>query len=202
MNPQLDEPQMSSIPVEGSKYHRHRGILRAHGTVGKLVALFYIESGYTSWLHLCETAKVLKEIGHGDRIYYLLYDSPLRKLDMVVRALMRRARDSSMVEVQLSDLEDPELLLQEVKVPQEPHAAKVDHLDARWQFSQVGDQVVEIIYDVHLDPGGFAPRFFANRFTKGSVKGTLIKMREALTGQKLNLDDSSFLDNLPVFDQA
>lgn len=159
---------LSDVP--GSKYQAYRGVTTLKADMPTLLALQEDVSGSCAWIHECRTQKLLKH--EGDKSWtYSQFNTPwpVTPRDSVLEVTTRRGSDGSVTR-DLHGVAD--------YVPEEKGFVRVSKVEGHWVLTPKGPGEVEVVYQVHTEPGGSVPSWLANSFVVDAPFNTLEALRK------------------------
>ncbi|MCG6575478.1 hypothetical protein EGM97_12265 [Pseudomonas sp. AF32] len=165
-----DGIKVSLSEVAGSKYKAYRGVTVMKTSLAKLRALQEDVPGACAWIHECNTQKLIKH--EGDKSWtYTQFNTPwpVTSRDSVLQVTTVEGADGSLTR----NLKGVPTYL-----PEEKGFVRVTQVDGFWKFTPKGPDQVEVIYQVHTEPGGDVPSWLANKFVVDAPFNTLKALRE------------------------
>jgi ribosome-associated toxin RatA of RatAB toxin-antitoxin module len=140
-----------------SAYKEFKGVMTVKATMSCLLAIMKDVKSYPKWFHECPEANALKVLSFKEGYNYLTYKLPwpLENRDMVVHYWVSQ------------DLNDKSVLIKTKGEGNYTTAkegwVRIQELNGFWKFTPKGDGMVEVHYQVHLEPNGSIPAWLANR---------------------------------------
>ena len=165
-----DGIKVSLSEVTGSKYKAYRGVTVMKTTMAKLRALQEDVPGACAWIHECKSQKLLKH--EGDKSWtYAQFNTPwpVTPRDSVLEVTTEEGADGSLTR-KLKGV--PKYL------PEEKGFVRVAQVDGFWTFTPKGADQIEVVYQVHTEPGGDVPSWLANKFVVDAPFNTLQALKE------------------------
>lgn len=156
--------------VAGSKYQAYRGVALIKADMDSLLALQEDVSGSCAWIHECKEQKLLKR--EGDKSWtYSRFNTPwpVTPRDSVLEVTTERGSDGSVKRV-LHGVAD--------YVPEEKGYVRVSKVEGHWTMTPKAGGEVEVVYEVHTEPGGSVPSWLANSFVVDAPFNTLDALRK------------------------
>lgn len=162
--------KVSLSEVPGSQYKAYRGVTTIKAGIGKLRALQEDVVAACAWIHECKLQKILKH--DGDKTWtYSQFNTPwpVTPRDSVLKVTTVEGTDGSVTR----KLEaDPKY------IPEEKGFVRVAQVDGFWKFVPKGDNLTEVTYQVHTEPGGSVPSWLANKFVVDAPFNTLKALKD------------------------
>ncbi|WP_434603290.1 START domain-containing protein [Pseudomonas sp. Z4-7] len=162
--------KVSLSEVSGSKYKAYQGVTVMKTTMAKLRALQEDVSGACAWIHECKSQKLLKHEG-GKSWTYTQFNTPwpVTPRDSVLEVTTVEGADGSLTR---------NLKGVPAYAPEEKGFVRVAQVEGFWKFTPKGADQVEVIYQVHTEPGGDVPSWLANKFVVDAPFNTLKALKE------------------------
>jgi hypothetical protein len=198
------EVEVFSRKVEGLDFKEYKGATQIQTSLASLVSLMDDTSAYTSWLHFCDYAKLIRQISRTERYLYLVYDVSsvpwVKDRDMVIHSHAFQNPEDETIIIKLKGVSLSELsnLHERPDFTRKPGAVRIKQFRASWTFTPVENSYVEVIYQLYVDA---APsRLVKWRF--GSVMEeltyrTLRKMREAVNKARYRESNPDIIKEIP-----
>ncbi|AXP04483.1 MULTISPECIES: START domain-containing protein [Pseudomonas] len=165
-----DGIKVSLSEVAGSKYKAYRGVTVMKTSVAKLRALQEDVSGACAWIHECKSQKLLKHEDSKSWTYTQFNTPwPVTPRDSVLEVTTEDGADGSLTR-KLKGV--PKYL------PEEKGFVRVAQVDGFWKFTPKGAGQVEVVYQVHTEPGGDVPSWLANKFVVDAPFNTLEALKK------------------------
>lgn len=156
--------------VEGSKYQAYRGVALIKADMASLLAQQEDVSGSCAWIHECKEQKLLKREGDTSWTYSRFNTPwPVTPRDSVLQVTTERGADGSVKRV-LHGVAD--------YVPEEKGYVRVSKVEGHWTMTPKAGGEVEVVYEVHTEPGGSVPSWLANSFVVDAPFNTLDALRK------------------------
>lgn len=153
-----------------SKYQAYRGVVTINTDVATLLQLQDDLKASCSWIHSCRHQQL---VGHeaGNSWIYSRFDAPwpVSPRDSVVRVTTERGADGSVTRL-LRGVAD--------YAPEQKGFVRLSALEGSWRFTPKAPGQVEVVYQVHTEPGGSVPSWLANSFVVDAPFETLKALRE------------------------
>lgn len=159
---------LSDVP--GSKYKAYRGVTLIKSDIAKLRALQEDVAASCAWIHECQEQKLLKH--EGDKSWtYTRFSTPwpVTPRDSILEVTTEQGADGGLIR-KLHGVPDYQ--------PQEKGFVRVASVEGHWSMTPKADGMVEVVYQVHTDPGGSVPSWLSNKFVVEAPFNTLKGMRD------------------------
>lgn len=155
--------------VPGSSYQAYRGVAQIHANLDRLLALQDDPVQACQWIYECRQQKMLKQ--DQDRAWtYTQVNTPwpVQARDTVLQIDTRRLGQGEVVR---------EISAAPSFLPKNSEYVRVPQANGYWKFTAKGAQLVEVVYELHAEPGGHVPAWLANRFVVESPFQSLQQLR-------------------------
>ena len=165
-----DGIKVSLSEVSGSAYKAYQGVTTIKAPLAKIKALQEDVAGACAWIHECKSQKLLKT--EGDQSWtYTQFNTPwpVTPRDSILLVTSTVAPDGTLTRT-LKGLP--------TYAPAEKGFVRVAQVDGFWKLVPKGDNLTEVTYQVHTEPGGSVPSFVANKFVVDAPFNTLKGLKE------------------------
>lgn len=164
-----DGIKVSLSEVAGSKYKAYRGVTTIKASMAKVRSLQEDVAGACAWIHECKSQKLLKH--EGDQSWtYTQFNTPwpVTARDSVLHITTSEAADGSVTRT-----------LEGVPnyIPEEKGFVRVAQVEGFWKLVPK-DDLIEVTYQVHTEPGGSVPSWLANKFVVDAPFNTLQALKQ------------------------
>jgi hypothetical protein len=155
--------------VEGSKYQAYRGVAVIKAPLEKLVAMQEDVASACKWIHSCLQQRLLKTEGDQSWLYSQFETPwPVQARDAIFHVTTRH--DPAGVVVR-------ELAGEPGYQPEAKGFVRVNSATGFWRMTPTADGV-EVVYQMHTEPGGSVPGWLANSFVVDAPFNTLKAWRQ------------------------
>ncbi|PKM31021.1 MAG: hypothetical protein CVV08_15540 [Gammaproteobacteria bacterium HGW-Gammaproteobacteria-12] len=161
--------------VPGSKYKAYRGVVTISADLAAVQAVQEDVTGSCSWIFSCQQQRLLETDGDVSELYTRFeMPWPVKARDSVIQVTTRTDGDGGVTR-----------LLKAVpqRLPEEKGFVRVQRVDGQWRLKPLGEGRVEVIYEVHTEPGGSLPSWLANSFVVDAPLQTLQGLRAKVEGR-------------------
>ena len=164
-----DGIQVYLSDVPGSKYKAYRGVTTIASDMAALHRLQEDVAGSCAWIHACAEQRLLKHDG-AESWVYTRFDMPwpVTARDSVLHVVTEEGADGSLLR---------KLDGQPQFMPERAGNVRVASLQGYWRLVPQGAGQVQVIYEVHTEPGGSVPSWLANSFVVDAPFNTLERLR-------------------------
>ncbi len=161
--------QVFTREVANSELKEFKGVTQIKAPVSAFVALLKDTSAATKWMKDVLDYEVLEEVSETESLVYAVNGAPwpVTNRDSVIRSIMSQDAAGA-VTVQLTG--EPE--------SKEKHEdyVRMPALTGFWKFTPKADGVVEVVYQVHANPGGSLPTWLVNSIVVETPMETLTNL--------------------------
>ena len=160
-----DGIKVSLSEVPGSQYKAYQGVTTIKAPMAKVLGLQEDTVAACAWIHECKSQKLLKH--EGDQSWtYTQFNTPwpVTPRDSVLLVTTVKGGDGSLTR---------SLKGVPTYVPEEKGFVRVAQVEGFWKMVPKGDNLTEVTYQVHTEPGGSVPSWLANKFVVDAPFNTL-----------------------------
>ncbi len=156
----------------GSQLKEYKAVTLINTTVEKAFAVLNEVETYPEWQNNCSKSYIVNRPHEDKAIVYVLTNAPwpASDRDVVIDNEVIRGEDGS-ITMKMTGIEG--------KVPVIDDAVRITYLDGFWKLTPK-DGKVEVIQQVHADPGGRIPDWLANSVVEDSPYVTMLNMKKML----------------------
>ena len=161
--------QVYLAEVPGSKYKAYRGVVKIKSDISRLLALQEDVAQSCTWIYSCQSQRLLESDG-GHGWVYTRFDMPwpVKARDSILEVTTQKAADGSVTRLLKAAPE---------RLPEDKDFVRVRRVDGLWSLRPLANGEVEVIYEVHTEPGGSVPSWLANSFVVDAPLQTLKALR-------------------------
>lgn len=158
--------------VSDSDFKEFKGVMQVKTTVDALVALVNDAKACPKWIDTCVEGKVLKKVSDNERYCYTLSEAPwpVSDRDAITHSITNRDEKTGAVTINITGAPN--------YIPEKKGITRVKMIKAMWSFTPKEDGYVEVVYQVHNDPGGSLPAWLINSVAVTQPFNTLRNMRK------------------------
>jgi hypothetical protein len=155
--------------IPGSSFQAFRGVTRIRTDMPRLLALQDEVSAACAWIHACSEQRLLKHEGNLSWAYSRFHTPwPVQPRDSVLQVTTTRDADGRVTRTLLGVAD---------YLPPQPGFVRVSKVEGFWSLTPL-DGEIEVVYQVHSEPGGSVPAWLANSFVVDAPFNTLQGLRE------------------------
>ena len=189
----LDKPNVKVYKrkVEASKFVEVKGITKIRSSLSSVVALLDDVESNREWVPNSGGARILSRPKSQETYVHGIINAlwPLTDRDAVVNFLLTQDKITSTATITMTNF--PEY------IPAQKSHVRVPLLKGFWRLTPQGDGMVEVVYQIHAEPGGIVPAWLVNAFAANTVYKTLINMRKAVKKEKYKQAKPDYIEEPP-----
>jgi len=173
--------------VAGSPVKEFKGITHVKTTASAFVALQRDVDVATQWLNDLRRLEVVDSPADNENVIYTIHDAPwpVSDRDSYVRSVM--SADSAGV-VTLTMTAEPDF------AKKNKGYVRISSLQGSWVISPQPDGMIEVVYQVHSNPGGSLPTWATNSIVVDTPLKTLRNFRKIVLKEKYQGKTFKFID--------
>jgi hypothetical protein len=175
--------------VEGSELKEFKGITHIKASVNAFVALLKDDQEATNWMHNVIVFDVKERISDEEIIVYTVNEAPwpVTDRDAYIRSIMTADANGAVTSVIKAEPDYGELDEEYVRMPS---------VDGAWTFTPQADGMVEVVYQVHANPGGSLPDWLVNAIVVETPMETLSNLHEKVQEVQYQNKTFSFIEKV------
>jgi hypothetical protein len=155
--------------IPGSSFQAFRGVTRIRTDMPRLLALQDDVRAACAWIHACSEQRLLKHEGNLSWAYSRFHTPwPVQPRDSILQVTTTRDADGRVTRV-LHGVAD--------YLPQQQGFVRVSKVEGFWSLTPLEGEI-EVVYQVHSEPGGSVPAWLANSFVVDAPFNTLRGLRQ------------------------
>lgn len=162
----------------GSALKSFKGTMTIKSSLSSLLKVIKDTDSYPRWLHNCQSAKNLKQNGNSNSINYVVTNMPwpVADRDLVVASSLTQNKSTKRIEIKLQA--KPKFL---AKVAGK---VRIEKMNGRWLLTPTGNDNINVIYEMSIDPGGNIPKWVVNSMALDLPFYTLRNLRKIVKEDK------------------
>lgn len=168
-----NQVQVYTRTVSGSKIKEFKAKTFLKANINKVEDLLLNFNKYVNWVDGCIQAKLIKKTDTNKFLYYLELSAPwpIKNREVVLEGTFSKSTNGTV----FFEIKNTNTALKEnndhVRMPK---------FNAIWTISTKEDGVLEIVQQVHAEPGGSIPSWLANSKVTDGPLATFINLRKEL----------------------
>lgn len=161
-------------PDLGSPLDEFKGIVELKSKLSSLVALVRDSDRTKDWIYRSGGTQVLETISSYEQTLRSITLSPwpVSDRDVILKASYHQNPKTLAITIELRSVDHV--------APKQPGYVRMLHLKGKWVFTPLTNGMVQVIYQVRVNPGGSIPGWLAGSSSVDTPFVTLKKMRELL----------------------
>ena len=170
-----DGIQVFTRDVEDSKFDEVRGVMVIEARLESVVALIRDGEACPDWADLCEESIILEEVSETEYYGYNLNDVPwpVSDRDAITHVTWWQDPDTKTVMMKAQAIESD-------RVPKRRGALRMEDSVTGWEFTQLEDDLLQVVSTGHIDPAGPTPAWVTNMMLVDSPFKTMEGLREIM----------------------
>jgi ribosome-associated toxin RatA of RatAB toxin-antitoxin module len=164
--------------VIGSGFKEYKAAMKIKASLSSMVAIVEDVSAYPSWIHTCKEGKLLKRINEKETYNYTINDAPwpVSDRDAAVHNKISQNPEDRVVTINIKGIPD--------YIPEKTGLQRVKKIEGFWRFTPLENGSVEVVYQVHTEPGGNLPSWLVNSIVVSQPFHTLLNMQKVISQPK------------------
>jgi hypothetical protein len=163
---------------EESDFKELKSVVCIKTSLSSIVALLNDWDSYPNWVYRCGKSNTLKKISDTEVIHYqtVVAPWPADNRDFVVH--VSDSQDPSTKIVRITSVCTPDY------IPKVPDHVRITEFRAAWTLVPQKDGMVEITYQLLVNPGGYVPAWLVNMAVVDGPYETMVNFKEWIKKDK------------------
>jgi len=159
--------------VDYSNYKEFKGEVLVTANSEQVITLLKNIAGYKEWLPDCMESKRLKKIDELQQINYVLTDFPwpYDDRDLIYRFTLK---DKKSEQIKILIENKPEYIQNRDGI------VRIQSAKGLWLITPTSENKTKLVYQMHVEPGGYVPAWLANLKITDTPYGFLYNLRKQL----------------------
>lgn len=177
-----DQVEIHSRHWDGDKFREIKGTTVVTASMRQLVSFLQDATINTQWVPYSGGATILERTSQYQAYVHFRIDAqwPFKNRDTV--ALFSISQDEKNNNVTITLESSPN------KISEIENLIRIKHYSGSWKLIPINDTQIRVIYQSHLDPGGFIPAWLANKVAYKCTFTSLSNLKKQVT-QYNNVSD-------------
>jgi len=158
--------------VTGSVFHECRGETTVDAPLPALVAVYQDVAAYPEWMPNLGEARLLDALGDTLHVQYIVNPAPWPVADRDAVYVFRYRRNPETGGVAIDMESSPDFL------PAFDGNVRIERALGSYRFTPREDGTVDVLFRMHVEPGGNIPALFVNMSLVSGPFKTLSRLRE------------------------
>lgn len=175
--------------TETSAYKELKAVFQIKSSMSSIIAILNDVEAYPEWVFRCQTSKVLKKNSDQQLIRYqtIVAPWPVDNRDVVVEVKTYQDPKTKIVYQKVNALPDYS--------PQLKNHVRIREFRATWTLKPLKNGVVEVEYELLVNPAGSIPAWIVNMALVDGPYETSVKMKERILYEKYQKINYPFIVN-------
>jgi hypothetical protein len=141
---------------KGSNFKEIKVSCTLHSSAASLVHLLSIKEEYPAWIYACSEARMLNQVSPFETYHYQVTDAPwpVEDRDLIVRTTVSQDPVTKVIDIYGVGIAD--------YIPENKNKIRVSQYTAHWIITPKGNNTLDIVYLIALDPAGNLPPWIVN----------------------------------------
>ncbi|MBV1913875.1 MAG: START domain-containing protein [Pseudomonadales bacterium] len=164
--------QVYTQPNPNSPLDEFKGTVELRARLSSLVKLIRDTDHSQDWMHSSGGTEVIIKINPQEQVIrnITLSPWPVSDRDVILKASSHQDPETLIITIELHSLSN--------HTPEQAGFVRMPKLDGKWVFKPMAQGVVQVSYELKIDPGGSIPGWLARSSTTDIPFNTLKQMRE------------------------
>ncbi len=174
--------------TDQSPFDEFRATIKLNQSIHSFVAVMRDAESLPDWAYNVKNARTLKIMGDSLQYYYseVSIPFPFTDRDGIYRNRYTWNNDSSLLVIDIDILPD--------YIEEKEGLVRIPFGKGFWRVKVVGDNQLDVTFQMLVDPGGKVPSWMANMFIDDTPTYTLTKLREVIVKEKYQNRKFDFLE--------
>jgi hypothetical protein len=170
--------QVLARAVPGSKIKELKGITQVQSSLAGLVALLQDAEANVEWVYHSGGVRILRQVSEREAYVYAITEAPwpISDRDAIIRFSLQQNPRNRVVTITMSGYPD-------YMEPQQSYV-RMPVFEGFWQLTPLPNGWVEIVCQLHAEPGGYIPDWLANSAAQKAAYQTLLNLQQIISRQK------------------
>jgi hypothetical protein len=177
--------------VGDSPLREFKGVTNIKSDVSSFVALLRDDEVATKWMHNVVEFNVIDSPSDVENLVYTVNHTPwpVTNRDAYVRSIMTADANGAVVSSITAEPDFAEMNEDYIRMPE---------LLGAWSFTPKEEGMVEVVYQVHANPGGSLPDWLVNAIVVETPLETLTNLQDIITDEKYQNQSFAFIKDAMV----
>lgn len=175
--------QVFTKQIPGKKMKAFRGLTTIKAEIRDVAQLFNADYAYTEWLSDIVVSKRIKKVSDVEQYLYFVQKLPvIKNRDVVVLGKLTQDPATKVLTVSVTEATG--------MLKEHPDYVRMPSLRTSFTFTPAGDGMLDVVYEMEVDPGGKIPKSIANSVAVKAPYETLLNLRK-ISSSLEKYEDSS-----------
>ena len=183
-----DNIRVYSRKLDKSKIHEIKAVSRVQSSLSSIVTLLNDVEAVSKWIPNSGETILLKRINDYETIVYGIIRPPwpVSDRDIIVHFKLSQDRETKSVTVNITGRPD--------YIPLKEDYVRVPLLKSFWKLTPGTHGFLDVVYQVHAEPGGLVLSWFVNASTDEVAYDTVKNMQEMIQEEKYKKAKLGYMD--------
>ncbi len=156
-------------------------------SLSRIVSIITDVSAYDDWIYNSKNTRLLKQVSPTELYYYgeVKFPWPTTNRDFVSHVTLSQDPRSKTVTINASNVSGWE--------PVKKGLVRIDNSVGKWTITPIDKGRINVLYELHADPGGDLPALLINSFSSTGMVATFKNLRRRLERTDLPVTGASFI---------
>jgi hypothetical protein len=171
-----------------SAFDEFRATMLLNQSIHSFVAVMRDAEGLPEWAYNVKNASTLKIMGDSLQYYYseVSIPFPFTNRDGIYRNSYTWKPDSSLLIIEINILPD--------YIEKKENFVRIPFGQGFWRVKVLEDKLIDVTFQMVVDPGGSVPSWLANMFVNETPTYTLTNLRKVIVKEKYQSRKFGFLE--------
>jgi Polyketide cyclase / dehydrase and lipid transport len=158
--------------IAGSGFKEFKAKVEVKATQQEVIDLILNFDSYPNWMYNYTTCNLLKKNSASEYLYYAVVSAPfpVSSRDAIINCNVTNASDKTVITLSAA----PTFL------PLKNGKVRMSKFSGEWEVKPLKDGLVEIVCQLHVEPGGSVPKWLSNMFVSDGPYTTFLNMKNML----------------------
>jgi hypothetical protein len=172
--------------VAGSDFLAFKGEMVVDGSVDALIAVLYDTPRAPAWLHQCRFGMTLDEVRFEENYIFQIYDLPFPagNREVILHTRLALTEDGALLETREANDYCDTKPVERCRYVKEADLTRIEKSRGRYQFISQDDNRTRVVWQQHIEPGGYLPDWLVNALLVDIPFNSLSRLRELVKTAK------------------
>ncbi len=175
---------------ENSDFKEIKSVVYIKTSLNSIVSLISDWESYPKWVYRCDKSITLKKINEAEFMHYqtIMVPWPAEDRDFVVNVTLAQNEETKIVTIKS--------ICNSNYIPPVKSHIRITELNASWTLVPLKDGVIEVTYQLLVNPGGSVPAWLVNIAAVDGPYETMINFKSSVMKKKYQDAKVSFIKEL------
>jgi len=176
--------------TENSAFKELKSVITIKTSLSSIMALLTDWESYTQWVYKCGASSTLKKINDSTCIHYQTVVAPWPASDRDFVVNVKQTQDPKTKIITIVSTGNP------TYIPNKDGFVRITLFNAKWTLIPLKDGLVEIDYQLLVDPGGSLPAWLVNLAVVDGPFETMVGFKKMIVKDKYQKAKVSYIKEL------